>query len=265
MPPHPSPALESLEYVPGFSEKLRAMKRTVLELGLFGGASAAIVYGIWSSVSARPASSPLYWGSVIVGGALLGVAAVFIWSALAAGPVVVSGGMLRLASPATRPDGRGARTVSLFEIAKVSPAFGPSGEDGVDVTLVDSTGFFLARHLMGHTGTELLERICNAHQTSFLVGMHELIRQGYLVATLKVDRRIGEAVILNVPIFTYSGEWLSRLNPEKVAHIRAIETRQSGPMYEVELLDGTTRLMSLADAKRIGLVESKVWGAKLAA
>lgn len=240
------------------------MKRSLLELGLFGAAAAAIVYGIWSSLSTRTQSSPLYWGTVIVGGALLGVASVFIWSALTARPVVIRDGMLRLASPVTRPDGRKARNVSLFEIAKVSPSFGPSGEDGIDVVLADSTSFFLARSLLGRNGTEVLERICIAHQTSFRAGMRELVREGYLVATLKVGRRIGDTVALNLPILTYSGKRLSRLDPAIVARILEIETHASGPMYEVQLTDGITRLLSPADAKRIGLVASKAWAAKLA-
>jgi hypothetical protein len=194
---------------------------------------------------------------------LLGVAAVFIWSALGVRPVVIHEGMLRLASPVTRPDGRKTRTVSLFEIARVSPSFGPSGEDGIDVTLADSTSFFLARSLMGRKGTEVLERICSAHQTSFLNGMQQLVREGYLVATLKVGRRVGDSVTLNVSILTYSGDTLSKLNPANVAYLRAIKTRASGPMYEVELVDGTTRLMSVGDAERIGLGESKAWTAKL--
>ena len=255
--------LEGLEYVPSLGERVRLMAQSWFELGLYGLAAAAVSLAAWSTLTTPDPGGLFHWGAIVFAATLFLALGVFVRVALLRRPVLVRKGRLRLNFPARRPDGRRVRFVSLFEIVEVAPSFGLSGEDGLNVTLADSTGFFLARRSFGRQGLEIMERLCAVFQRSFRQEMQRLVQDGYLVATLKVKKRKGDVILLAVPVLTYSGERKTRLHPMDVTRLQLIETRMSGKIYGVEFADGTPMLLSEEDVDRLRIRSASAWAAKI--
>ncbi|HEX9339914.1 MAG TPA: hypothetical protein VF992_01910 [Thermoplasmata archaeon] len=174
----------------------------------------------------------------------------------------IENGVLRLAFPIKRTNGIFSKSVLLTEITEVEPSFGTDRTDGVEVTLIDGTEFFLPRSMFVRSGMKVLEDLSAAFGKSYREVLQAHANRGNVLLFVELRRMKGDSILLSRPVLTYSDSLIQTVSPTDVSRVRKLHTEGAPNSYEFELADGTLFLMKAEDVERFGLPTSRSWYAR---
>jgi len=258
-------ALGRIRYQPSRAEvrRTRMTKYAVYALMITTATSAS--FGVAQTLIIRPVFDAYSFEALFVIAVLISLIVVvtskfFISQA----PPTIEDGILALEYPIRRHDGPRTRRIRLIEIRNLEVAM-EGGYEGLRLTLMDGTRFFLDRSAFGKRGVEVLESLCRAFGFSYTEQdrIAGLVGSAYQFRVARIRRKNGRVVLSPPMLRLYVGNrWGRRVRglvPEDVRSLESVRPAYCGPSYLVTLTDWTRFLVPADDVNALGLDSLPRW------
>src|SRR6266571_690818 len=246
-------ALGRIRYQPSRAEvrRTRMTKYAVYALMITTATSAS--FGVAQTLIIRPVFDAYSFEALFVIAVLISQA-----------PPTIEDGILALEYPIRRHDGPRTRRIRLIEIRNLEVAM-EGGYEGLRLTLMDGTRFFLDRSAFGKRGVEVLESLCRAFGFSYTEQdrIAGLVGSAYQFRVARIRRKNGRVVLSPPMLRLYVGNrWGRRVRglvPEDVRSLESVRPAYCGPSYLVTLTDWTRFLVPADDVNALGLDSLPRW------
>ena len=258
-------ALGRIGYEPSWAEvrQIRLTKYAVYALAI--ATTTLVPFFIGQSLVGHPVLDAYFFEALLAIALLISLIVVvtskfFISQA----PPTIEDGILALEYPIRRHDGPRTRRIGLIEIRSLEVGM-EGGYEGLRLTLMDGTRFFLDRSAFGKRGVDVLESLCRAFGFSYteqdrIMG---LVGSAYRFRVARIRRKNGRVVLSPPMLRLYVGNRWGRtvrvLVPEDVRSLESVRPEYCGRSYLVTLMDWTRFLVPADDVGASGLDSLPLW------
>ena len=258
-------ALGRIGYEPSWAEvrQIRLTKYAVYALAI--ATTTLVPFFIGQSLVGHPVLDAYFFEALLamalVISLIAGVTSKFF---ISQAPPSIEDGILSLEYPIRRRSGSRTRSIRLADFRGVEVGI-EGAYDGLKITLVDGTRFFLDRAAFGKRGVEVLESLCQAFGFSYteqertmgLVGTTSRFRVARM--RLKEGRVVLSPPMLRLYVGNRWGRTVRVLVPEDVRSLESVRPEYCGRSYLVTLMDWTRFLVPADDVGASGLDSLPLW------